>query len=61
MADRASESLSEYRLMSSLHKSNHRVSLPTVDDGDWGKYASPSDRLSLETFVATCRLTLVVE
>lgn len=45
----------------SLHKSNHNVSLPTIEDGDWGKYVAPADRLSLETFIATCRLTLIVE
>lgn len=48
-------------LIHSLQRSNHRVSLPTIDDGDWGKYASPSDRLSFETFIATCKLTKLIE
>ena len=47
--------------MISLQRSNHRVTLPTIDDGDWGKYASPSDRLSFETFIATCKLTMLIE
>jgi len=53
--------LSDHLLTDSLQRSNHRVSLPTIDDGDWGKYASPSDRLSFETFIATCKLTKLIE
>ncbi|ORY21528.1 hypothetical protein BCR39DRAFT_474393 [Naematelia encephala] len=50
-----------YGRPSNLHRLYHNVVLPTVTDGDWGKYASPAVQLSLETFVATCRLTLIIE
>ncbi|KAK4688937.1 hypothetical protein P7C73_g1161, partial [Tremellales sp. Uapishka_1] len=44
-----------------LHRSNNNVSLPTIDDGDWGAYAPPSEKQSLETFIANCRLAQIVD
>ncbi|WRT64440.1 uncharacterized protein IL334_001372 [Kwoniella shivajii] len=44
-----------------LHTATHTVQIPTMSDGDWGNLTSPTDRISMSTFIATCQLTIVVE
>ncbi|WVF65615.1 hypothetical protein IAT40_000345 [Kwoniella sp. CBS 6097] len=50
-----------YGRPSFLHRSSWHVPMLNVDDGDSGPYASPSHRTSMESFIATCRLTLVID
>lgn len=50
-----------YGRPSNLHKSNYNVSLPTLHDADGAPGLSPSTRLSYEAFIATCRLTEIVD
>ncbi|KAL1406677.1 hypothetical protein Q8F55_008383 [Vanrija albida] len=50
-----------YGRPSNLHKSNYNVTLPTLHDADGAPGLSPSTRLSYEAFIATCRLTEIVD
>ncbi|KAE8538015.1 hypothetical protein D1P53_006082 [Cryptococcus gattii VGV] len=50
-----------YGRPSYLHHKAHCVSLPTLEDCDAEEHASASDWTSMETFIATCRLTLVID
>ncbi|ADV20528.1 hypothetical protein I305_06017 [Cryptococcus gattii E566] len=50
-----------YGRPSYLYHKAHCVSLPTLEDCDAEEHASASDWTSMETFIATCRLTLLIE
>ncbi|WVQ89068.1 hypothetical protein IAS59_002815 [Cryptococcus gattii] len=50
-----------YGRPSYLYHKAHCVSLPTLEDCDAEEHASASDWTSMETFIATCRLTLLID
>ncbi|OXG32367.1 hypothetical protein C367_01135 [Cryptococcus neoformans Ze90-1] len=50
-----------YGRPSYLHHKAYHVSLPTLEDCDAEQHASDSDWTSMETFIATCRLTLIID
>lgn len=45
----------------SLHDSDYNVCLPDLSDRDSDTEATPGETLSFESFIATCKLTLIVE
>ncbi|KAK8853022.1 hypothetical protein IAR55_003723 [Kwoniella newhampshirensis] len=44
-----------------LSTRNDNVPLPTLDDSDWGELASDSDRRSMESFIAMCKMTVILK
>ncbi|WWC58800.1 uncharacterized protein I303_101344 [Kwoniella dejecticola CBS 10117] len=50
-----------YGRPSFLHKGSYNVPLLSVEDGDYGEDASTPDRTSMESFIATSRLTLLID
>ncbi|WWC66203.1 uncharacterized protein I206_100104 [Kwoniella pini CBS 10737] len=50
-----------YGRPSFLHKGSYNVPLLSVEDGDFGEDATTSDKVSMQTFIAISRLTLLID